>query len=128
MSLLQQLRGIWKDARYVLRNRKKYSDLEVARAKRIQAEKRLEDIKKVVAEEDARLEEVRMRALRQLDAVKAFSDYIDEESSRQLDSLDGKVFPKTGTFSSESLYNKVQDREGEGKVTAAGGVEKEKET
>ena len=111
-----------------MRNRKKYSDLEVARAKRIQAEKRLEDIKKVVAEEDARLEEVRMRALRQLDAVKAFSDYIDEESSRQLDSLDGKVFPKTGTFSSESLYNKVQDREGEGKVTAAGGVEKEKET
>ena len=104
-------------------NRKKYSDLEVARAKRIQAEKRLEDIKKVVAEEDARLEEVRMRALKQLDAVKAFSDFIDKESSRQLDSLDGNIFPKSGTFSSEALFERQQNEED--KVGGVSGEKKE---
>ena len=90
MSLFKQLRGIWKDASFILRNNQKYSDrkvLEVARARRIRAEQQLEEIKAAVAKEDERLEAARLQALQQLDAVKVFSDFVDKEAIKQAESL-----------------------------------------
>ena len=90
----RMVKEIVKDARFVLQNRTAHSDLELARAKRIHAEKILAQAKELAAAEEKQLLEARDLALKQLQGMERFSKALDEHNERILEQVrSGRVEP-----------------------------------
>ena len=88
------VKEIVKDARFVLQNRTSHSDLELARAKRIHAEKILAQAKELAAAEERQLLQARDLALKQLQGMERFSKALDEHNERILEQVrSGRMEP-----------------------------------
>ena len=65
------IKEIVSDGLYILKNRNKYSDLEVAKAKRLQAERRLAMLKEKFEREGTQLEMEKEKSNRRVKSCKA---------------------------------------------------------
>ena len=83
----RMVKEIISDARYIVRNRKRYGDLEVAKAKRIQAENILKSVTKRAIREEKDLLEAKKVALRQLGGMKEYKKALDEHNEKVFESL-----------------------------------------
>jgi hypothetical protein len=75
------------DARFIVRNRKRYGDLEVARAKRIQAENMLKGLAKRAIREEKEMLDAKEMALKQLGGMKRYKKALDEHNQQIFESL-----------------------------------------
>ena len=93
-TMWRMVKEIVKDARFVLQNRTSHGDLELARAKRIHAEKILVHAKELAATEEQQLLQARDLALKQLQGMERFSKALDEHNERILEQVrSGRVKP-----------------------------------
>ena len=81
------MKEIVSDATYIVRNRKRYGDLEVAKAKRIQAETILKSVLKRAIREEKELLEAKQVALKQLGGLKEYKKVLDEHNQKVSESL-----------------------------------------
>ena len=89
------IKEIVSDGIYILKNRSKYSDLEVAKAKRINAERNLAALKQRLQQEDMALNMEKKNAIKDLNHVKQIKEELtgkNQDILNELDShLDGNV-------------------------------------
>ena len=91
MSRWKMIKEIVSDGLYILKNRNKYSDLEVAKAKRLQAERRLAMVKEKFEHEGTQLEMEKKKAIEELNHVKHIKEDSMHRNQKILDSFDNEL-------------------------------------
>ena len=91
MSRWKMIKEIVSDGIYILKNRRKYSDLEVAKAKRLQAERRLAMLKEKFEREGMQLEREKKKAIEELNHVKQIKEDLMHRNQKILDSFDNEL-------------------------------------
>eukprot|EP00943_MAST-04B_sp_MAST-4B-sp1_P008149 g8149.t1 len=85
------IKEIVSDGLYILKNQRKYSDLELAKAKRIKAEQNLSLLKQKLQQEEMELHIEKKNALNELNRVKQIKEDLMKQNQDILDSFDNQL-------------------------------------
>ena len=91
MSRWKMIKEIVSDGLYILKNQRKYSDLELAKAKRIKAEQNLSLLKQKLQQEEMELHIEKKNALNELNRVKQIKEDLMKQNQDILDSFDNQL-------------------------------------
>ena len=91
MSRWKMIKEIVSDGIYILKNHRKYSDLEVAKAKRMKAEQNLAMLKQKVEEERVDLKFEKETAINELNHLKQIKEDLMKQNQDMLDEFDNQL-------------------------------------
>jgi hypothetical protein len=91
MSRWKLIKDIVSDGLYILKNQRKYSDLELAKAKRIKAEQNLSMLKQKLQQEEMELQIEKKNAINELNRVKQIKEDLMKQNQDILDSFDNQL-------------------------------------